>query len=140
MKSKRILSLLAVAALATTILVGCGDKADPNALKDGSYTEKGTADDRGNTPEITIEVKDGKIATVKYDEVSADGVGKTTNEEYNKKMTDAGMEHNPATGFPKLEASLVEKQDVAAVEAVTGVTNSSDSFKELATKVLEQAK
>lgn len=136
MKSKRILSLLAVAALATTILVGCGDKA---AFKDGNYTAASEADEKGNTAKIDIEVKDGKIATVKYDEFSGDGVAKTTNEGYNKKMTDAGSENNPFTGFPKLEASLVEKQDVAAVDAVTGVTSSSEKFKTLATEALSTA-
>lgn len=138
MKSKRILSLLAVAALATTVLVGCGDKAA--ALKDGNYEAKSEADDKGNTAEIKIEVKDGKIATVKYDEFSAEGVAKSTNEAYNKKMTDAGNENNPSTGFPKLEEALVEKQDPATVDAVTGVTSSSDKFKALATEALESAK
>lgn len=142
MKSKKVLSLLAVAALATTILVGCGDKPaeDANALKDGEFKATGEKDDKGNTAEIAIEVKDGKIVTVKYDEVGEDGVGKATNEAYTAKMIEFGSPAGPLTAFPELEASLVEKQDVAAVDAVTGVTSSSDSFKALATKALDQAK
>ncbi|MGL5354752.1 MAG: FMN-binding protein [Clostridium sp.] len=140
MKSKKVLSLLAVAALATTVLVGCGSKEDANALKDGVFTEKGQTDDRGNTPEISIEVKDGKIVTVKYDEINADGVGKSVDEAYNKSMLEKGSKSSPATAFPELQDALVEKQDVTAVDAVTGVTTSSTSFKDLATKALEQAK
>ena len=145
MKSKKILSLLAVAALATTVLVGCGSKdeaASTNevAFKDGVYTEKSTADERGYVAEISIEVKDGKIATVKYDETSADGVTKSTDEAYNKMMLDNGMKSSPAEAFPKLQDALVEKQDVEAVDAVASVTTSSDSFKTLAAKALEKAK
>lgn len=138
MKSKKILSLLVVAVLATTVLVGCGSKA--NALKDGTYADKGQTDDRGNTPEISIEVKGGKITTVKYDEVNADGLGKSVNEAYNKSMLDKGSKSSPSTAFPELQDALVKKQDVAAVDAVSSVTTSSDSFKALATKVLEKAK
>ncbi|MDB1957973.1 hypothetical protein PMY38_05120 [Clostridium tertium] len=62
MKSKRVISLLAVAALATTIFVGCGNKeeAKKSGLKDGTYTEKSEKDERGYEASIEIEVKDGK--------------------------------------------------------------------------------
>ena len=137
MKSKRILSLLAVAALSTAVLVGCGSKEA--ALKDGTYKEASEADERGYVAEIEIEVKDGKIATVKYDETNADGP-KSTNEAYNNLMKEKGAASNPAEAFPQLEKALVEKQDVEAVDAVTGVTTSSDSFKKLAAAALEKAK
>lgn len=151
MKSKRILSLLAAAALATTVLVGCGSKEEANndttnneasqesGLKDGTYTAKGEPDDKGNTASIEIEVKDGKIATVKYDEVSSEGVSKLDNEEYNTNMK-AKAGTNPIEAFPALEASLVEKQDVASVDAVTGATSTSEKFKALAEQALADAK
>ena len=141
MKSRRILSLLAVAALATTIFVGCGAKEEANesGLKDGTYTATGEKDDKGNTASIEIEVKDGKIATVKYDEVAEDGTSKLDNEEYNTNMK-AKSGTNPIEAFPALEAALVEKQDVAAVDAVTGATSTSNNFKTLAEKALSEAK
>jgi len=141
MKSRRILSLLAVAALATTIFVGCGSKeeAKETGLKDGTYTATGDKDDKGNTASIEIEVKDGKIATVKYDEVAEDGTSKLDNEGYNTKMKEAAGT-NPIEAFPALEAALVEKQDVAAVDAVTGATSTSNNFKTLAEKALSEAK
>ncbi|MBE6054329.1 MAG: FMN-binding protein [Clostridium sartagoforme] len=138
MKSRRILSLLAVAALATTIFVGCGAKEEAG-LKDGTYEATGEKDDKGNTASIKIEVKDGKIATVKYDEVSSEGVSKLDNEEYNTKMKSVSGS-NPIEAFPALEKALVEKQDVAAVDAVTGATSSSNNFKTLAEEALSKAK
>ena len=137
MKSRRIVSLLAVAALATTMFVGCGSKEA--GLKDGTYKTQGQPDDKGNTASIEIEVKDGKIATVKYDEVSSEGVSKLDNEEYNTKMK-AASGSNPIEAFPALEKSLVEKQDVAAVDTVTGATSTSNNFKALAEEALKSAK
>lgn len=149
MKSKRILSLLAAAALATTVLVGCGAKEEANnepnnntseevTLKDGTYKAESEADDHGNTASIEIEVKDGKIATVKYDEKSSEGVSKLDNEEYNANMKDKSGT-NPIEAFPALEAALVEKQDVASVDTVTGATATSEKFKTLAEKALADA-
>lgn len=140
MKSRRIVSLLAVAALATTVFVGCGsNEAKESGLKDGTYSAKSEADDKGNSASIEIEVKDGKIATVKYDEVSSEGVSKLDNEEYNTKMK-AASGSNPIEAFPALEKSLVEKQDVAAVDTVTGATSTSEKFKTLAEEALKSAK
>lgn len=141
MKSRRVISLLAIAALATTIFVGCGSKeeAKTTGLKDGQYSAKGEKDDKGNTASIEIEVKDGKIATVKYDEVSEAGVSKLDNEAYNTKMKEASGT-NPIEAFPALEKALVEKQDVAAVDTVTGATHTTENFKTLAEKALSDAK
>lgn len=138
MKSRRIVSLLAVAALATTMFVGCGSKEEAG-LKDGTYKAQGEKDDKGNTASIEIEVKDGKIATVKYDEVSEEGVSKLDNEQYNTNMK-AKSGTNPIEAFPALEKSLVEKQDVAAVDTVTGATHTSENFKTLAEEALKSAK
>ncbi len=138
MKSRRVISLLAIAALATTMFVGCGAKEEAG-LKDGTYQAAGEKDANGNTASIEIEVKDGKIATVKYDEVSEDGVSKLDNEAYNTKMKEVSGT-NPIEAFPALEAALIEKQDVAGVDAVTGATSTSDSFKALAEKALAEAK
>lgn len=137
MKSRRVLSLLAVAALATTVFVGCGNKEEAG-LKDGTYEKKSAADERGYVASIAIEVKDGKIANVKYDEAN-DAGSKLADAEYNKKMKEISGA-NPEEAFPALEKALVEKQDVAAVDAVTGATSTSDSFKKLAEEALAEAK
>ena len=137
-KSKKLVSLIAVAALASTILVGCGNSAKETGLKNGKYEAKSEKDERGYVATINIEVKDGKIATVKYDEAK-DGKSKLDDADYNTNM-EAKSKTNPIKAYPALEASLIEKQDVAAVDTVTGATNSTDSFKTLAEKALETAK
>lgn len=143
MKSRKVLSLIAVAALSTTILAGCGGSKDASTeatLKDGKYTAESDVDDRGYKSTIEIEVKDGKIATAKYNEVNdEEGTSKLDDAEYNKKMKDiAGT--NPEEAFPQLETALVEKQDPSAVDAVTGATGSTEGFKAVAAKALESAK
>ncbi|MCR1951717.1 MULTISPECIES: FMN-binding protein [unclassified Clostridium] len=140
MKSRRVISLLAVAALATTVFVGCGNKeeAKESGLKDGNYSAKGEKDERGYQASIEIEVKDGKIATVKYDEVGEKG-SKLDDAEYNTNMK-AKSGTNPEEAFPKLQDALVEKQDVASIDVVTGATKTTDSFKTLAEKALSDAK
>jgi major membrane immunogen (membrane-anchored lipoprotein) len=137
-KSKKLVSLIAVAALASTILVGCGNSAKETGLKNGTYKAESEKDERGYVASINIEVKDGKIATVKFDEAK-DGKSKLDDADYNTNM-EAKSKTNPIKAYPALEASLVKKQDVAAVDTVTGATNSSDSFKTLAEKALETAK
>lgn len=143
MKFKKLSSLLAVAALSASILVGCGAKAEEttteNGLKTGTYTAKGTKDDKGYTAEIEITVADGKISAVKYDEKDEAGVSKLDNTEYNEKMK-AKSGVSPIEAYPQLQDSLVEKQDVASVDAVTGATKSTESFKTLAEEALSTAK
>lgn len=138
MKSRRIVSLLAVAALATTMFVGCGSKEEAG-LKNGTYKAESEKDAKGYVASIEIEVKDGKIATAKYAETSEDGVNKADNEEYSTKMKDkSGI--TPKEAYATLEAALVEKQDVAAVDTVTGATSSAEKFKTLAEEALKSAK
>lgn len=137
MKSKKLISLLAVAALASTVLVGCGS-AKETGFKDGTYEAKSEADERGYVSSINIEVKDGKIATVKFDEAN-DAGSKLDDVEYNTNMKNVSKT-NPIEAYPALEKSLVEKQDAAAVDTVTGATHTSETFKTLAEKALETAK
>ncbi|MGV2687052.1 FMN-binding protein, partial [Clostridium perfringens] len=126
-------------ALATTVFVGCGDKKEEakkeTGLKNGTYKSESEADDRGYKGAIEIEVKDGKIAKVKYDEANDKG-SKLADEGYNKTMKEKSKT-NPTEAFPKLEASLVEKQDASKVDVVTGATKSSEQFKTLAEKALK---
>lgn len=138
MKTKRVLSLCALAALTATVFVGCGNKEE-SGLKNGTYDAASAVDERGYKGTIEIEVKDGKIATVKYDEVNEEkGTSKLSDSDYNAKMKEK-MGTNPEEAFPKLQDALVEKQDVEAVDTVTGATSSSDQFKTLATEALKKA-
>jgi len=138
MNLKKISTVLAMAALTTSIFAGCSAKSE-SALKDGTYTATSEADERGYVSSIELTVEEGKISAVKYDEKDAEGVSKLDLPEYNQKMEEVSGA-KPTTAFPALEESLIEKQDVAAVDTVTGATKTSDSFKALAQEALESAK
>lgn len=136
MNKKRILSLVAATMLSVAVLAGCGNKEE--GMKDGKYEVESKADDRGYKSTLTLEVKDGKIVAADYDEISSEGVSKQSDAEYNKKMKEFGKVTNPEEAFPALEKAIVEKQS-AEVDAFTGATNSSNNFKKLAAKAMENA-
>lgn len=138
MNFKKISTVLAMAALTTSIFAGCSAKAE-SELKDGTYTATSEADERGYVSSIELTIAEGKISAVKYDEKDAEGVSKLDQPEYNKKMEEV-TGSSPIAAYPVLEEALVEKQDVDAVDTVTGATTSSDSFKALAKEALESAK
>lgn len=58
----------------------------------------------------------------------------------NKKFMKEKSGTNPKEAFPKLEASLVEKQEASPVDAVSGATGTSTTFKAVAEKALKDAK
>lgn len=114
--------------------------AEATGLKDGSYTAaQDKYDDYGWMGQVTIEVKDGKIATVDFDYVNKDKKLKSEDQGYIKAMEDK-TKVNLAKAMVELEGSLVSKQDPAAVDAVSGATATSNDFKALAAKALESAK
>ncbi|MGT2950394.1 FMN-binding domain-containing protein [Streptococcus cuniculi] len=107
-------------------------------LKDGMYSAESAPDDRGYKIVHTITVKDGKITESKFDYEDKDGKMKSENEEYNKMMSEkAGVSAKEA--IEKLNAGLVEKQDVEAVEVVSGATHTSEDFKKSTTALLAAA-
>jgi major membrane immunogen (membrane-anchored lipoprotein) len=111
-----------------------------SGLKDGTYTAaQDKYDDYGWKGQVTIEVKDGKIATVDFDYVNKDNKLKSEDQGYIKAMEDK-VKVNLANAMVELEKALVGAQDVAAVNAVSGATASSNDFKALAEKALADAK
>ena len=115
------------------------DAKDGEKYKDGSYTAKGTMDERYWTPTVAITVKDGKIATVKYDEVSARIFKyKSLDTAYIARFKEQKKVDLPVA-YDLLKKSLLEKQDLSKVDSVTGATSTSASFVEIAKKVIEKA-
>ncbi|MGM9973131.1 MAG: FMN-binding protein [Clostridiaceae bacterium] len=45
---------------------------------------------------------------------------------------------NPETYLPELEKALVDKQDPAKVDNITGATHSVDGFKEMVAKLITE--
>ena len=115
------------------------DAKDGEKYKDGSYTAKGPVDERYWTPTVAITVKDGKISTVKYDEVSSRIYKyKSLDPAYISRFKEL-KEVDLLAVYDLLQKSLLEKQDPSKVDTVTGATSSSASFIEIAKKVIEKA-
>lgn len=166
MKAKKLLTLTLIVVLALS-LAACGSSkpaatepaaqpaqepaatepaatepapAAESGLKDGEYkAEQDKYDDYGWKGQILIVVKDGKISSVDFDYVNKDNKLKSEDQGYIKAMEDK-TKVNLANAMIELEKTLVETQDVAAVNAVSGATATSNDFKALAEKALANAK
>jgi major membrane immunogen (membrane-anchored lipoprotein) len=165
MKNLKVLALVMVMVMAIGVLAACGPKTEPvttpapapapttpapttpapapapavEGFKDGVYkATQDKADQYGWKGFVEITIKDGKIATVTFD-YDNNGALKSKDEAYKAQMEPVSKTY-PEKAFGELQAALVAKQDVAAVDAVTGATMSSNDFKALAVLALEQAK
>lgn len=130
------------AAASSEVVVESSSEATSEAtaeLQDGTYTlvEK-NFDTRGWKTEFSITVVDGKITESTFDNVNEAGEKKSEDAEYQANMSEkVGV--GPADYFPAYNGQLVEKQDPAAVEVVTGATGSYDTFKEYAQQLVDAA-
>jgi major membrane immunogen (membrane-anchored lipoprotein) len=162
MKNLKVLALVMVMVMAIGVLAACGPKTEPvttpapapapttpapaptpapavDGFKDGVYkATQDKADQYGWKGFVEVTIKDGKIATVTFD-YDNNGALKSKDEAYRAQMEPVSKTY-PEKAFAELQASLVAKQDVAAVDAVAGATMSSNDFKALAVLALEQAK
>ncbi len=142
MKRNKILSLALTSVLALTMLAGCGsnekDAAPASDYKDGKYrAEYDQIDKNGWKAFVELTVKDGKIAEVDYDYLNENKERKSENEAYNTKMMEVAKT-NPETYLPALEKALVDKQDAAKIDNITGATHSVDGFKEMVAKLVDE--
>ncbi|TZE82801.1 FMN-binding protein [Calorimonas adulescens] len=157
---KRFIALFCVLVLALVLAAGCGgqqqqpqqqpsqqqneqaqqpSQEEATALKDGVYTaEEPEFDDHGWKAITTVVVKDGKIANVFYDEINKDNQIKSLDQDYASNMKEKSGE-TPLDAVAKLSASLLEKQDPANVDTVTGATSTTNKFKTLVAEALKSS-
>ncbi len=134
---KKRLTFVLLLTIILIITVGCsGGKA---SFKDGHYDAKSEEDDNGYSSTIDIVVKDGKIDSVVYDELDENGGKKSEDEDYASLMKDVSGT-TPAEAYEQLENALVKTQNPDKIDAVSGATGSSETFKKLAKEALDKAK
>lgn len=153
MKKKLIVML--ILSLSLTSFTACGSSSSSSSNSDSSNTSTVTNsslykdgeykatyssfDSHGWKSQLDIVIGSGKITNVSYDSVSSDGKLKSVNNDYEEKMKKIeGL--GPKEYIPKLNNELLTSQDVSKVDAVTGATQASTEFKELATAILDKAK
>jgi major membrane immunogen (membrane-anchored lipoprotein) len=116
-----------------------GTVPDPSKYKDGTYKESfNYFDTNGWKPILDIVIKNGKITSVRFDYVKANGFLKSADTAYGKLMKSrSGV--TPAEASARLGQSLITTQDIRRVDTVTGATSSSRNFVSLAVSILNRA-
>lgn len=113
---------------------------NPSApLQDGEYSLKElNPDAHGWSTYINMTVEGGKITAVDWNYVNGEGTLKSEDEGYQQAMTEkSGV--GPKEFIPQLANSLIEKQNAAEVEVVTGATSSSNNFKMYVVQLIHAA-
>ena len=110
---------------------------DASDAKDGTYHGASPYDAFDYRHEVEIEVREGTIVAVDYNEVHKDGIGKQEDEEYCEKMSVTGT--TPALAYPLMEKMLLENQNLPEVDAVSGATYSLYRFRYAVSLALMQA-
>jgi major membrane immunogen (membrane-anchored lipoprotein) len=105
--------------------------------KNGTYYGASPYDAFDYRHEVKIEIREGKIVAVDYNEVHKNGTGKQEDEEYCEEMSITGT--TPAIAYPLMEKMLLESQDLMQVDAVSGATYSLYRFRYALTVALMQA-
>jgi major membrane immunogen (membrane-anchored lipoprotein) len=101
--------------------------SDASAAKDGVYFGASPYDAFDYRHEVKIEIKDGTITAVDYNEVHKDGIGKQEDEAYCEEMSITGT--TPAIAYPEMEQMLLSEQNMMDVDAVSGATYSLYRFR-----------
>src|SRR5665648_1276355 len=86
--------------------------------KNGKFFGLTPPDDYGFMHLVYLEINQGKIIDLHYDELKANGKNKRNNIDYNKEMLKSGT--SPSIAYPIYEKELIKNQDYMKVDAVTG--------------------
>jgi major membrane immunogen (membrane-anchored lipoprotein) len=119
--------------------------ASTTVYKDGVYTVDTPIDNEKYYTEATVEIKDGKIASVDWTIIDTGHDNEPFDEDYYKVMEPYGetcvqQSHDDWSGSRGYSDALIETQDVDQVDAVTGATWTNRKFKQVVKLALEQAK
>ena len=109
----------------------------PENMEDGLYMGISPKDDFGYEHAIIMDIRDGKIVEVSYDEYK-DGHSKTADSAYGAEMNKHREASAPALTYPAYEQQLLEKQDLFEMDAISGATYSMYRLWFVATQALEK--
>ena len=134
MWKKKIMLLFAV--ILSLCLAGCGSE---KGMKNGYYTAEMKEYDYGWKEYVCIFVKNDKIVSIEFNAKNPSGFIKAWDNAYMENMKPvSGTYPNEYTRL--YGTSLLESQDIEAVDTVTGATHSGDNFYKLVSAAMEQAR
>lgn len=136
--------LLSVVTLSSALLLAaCGSESatetTEGGLQDGTYSlEELNFGGTGWKESLEIVVDGGEITDATYTSLDEEGNDKLEDEGYQETMSGVtGV--GPQDFIPELEDSLVDTQNPADVEVVTGATSTSEKFKDYAQQLVDAA-
>ena len=139
---KKILAGLTLSSALLLAACGSDDAADTPAeggLQDGTYAlEELNFGETGWKESLEIIVADGEITDASFSSLDEMGNSKIDSDEYQEAMSNV-VEVGPQDFIPTLEESLVDVQNPADVEVVTGATSTSEKFKDYADQLVAAA-
>lgn len=139
---KKILAGLTLSSALLLAACGSDDAADTPAeggLQDGTYSlEELNFGETGWKESLEIIVADGEITDASFSSLDEMGNSKIDSDEYQEAMSNV-VEVGPQDFIPTLEESLVDVQNPADVEVVTGATSTSEKFKDYADQLVAAA-
>ena len=139
---KKLLAGLTLSSALLLAACGSDDAADTPAeggLQDGTYAlEELNFGETGWKESLEIIVADGKITDASFSSLDEMGNSKIDSDEYQEAMSNV-VEVGPQDFIPTLEESLVDVQNPADVEVVTGATSTSEKFKDYADQLVAAA-
>lgn len=139
---KKILAGLTLSSALLLAACGSDDAADTPAeggLQDGTYSlEELNFGETGWKESLEIIVADGEITDASFSSLDEMGNSKIDSDEYQEAMSNV-VEVGPQEFIPTLEESLVDVQNPADVEVVTGATSTSEKFKDYADQLVAAA-
>lgn len=146
--------LLALTLSSTLVLGACGadegaeettteddgtEEVAEGGLQDGSYRiEELNFGETGWKEALDITVSSGEITEATWESVNEDGENKIDDDNYQETMTGTDGT-GPQDFIPELENALVDAQDPADVEVVTGATGTSEKFQDYAQQLVDAA-
>ncbi|MGL4739089.1 MAG: FMN-binding protein [Cellulosilyticaceae bacterium] len=130
--------------IATTLLSGCSqsqkDKENIGDAQAGNVVEiEGAADQYGWMPQMRLTFDGDTLTEVYFEYINGEAAKKSQDEEYNANMeSKTGMSVKDAMEI--LRKQLIEKQSPDAVEVVTGATQTSTEFIDMAKECYDHYK
>jgi len=108
--------------------------------KDGEYTVEAAEYSHGYKDYVIVTVSGGEITAVEFDSKNEEGGKKSEDAAYKESMTAYGGTTYPEKFFPEIVENYMAAGSLETMESVAGATSSSNAFKELMAKALENAK
>lgn len=137
--------LVGLTLASSLVLAACGgeetatEETTQDGMQDGSYRiEELNFGETGWKEALEISVADGEITDANWESVNEDGENKIEDDNYQETMVGTdGV--GPQDFIPGLEDALVDAQDPADVEVITGATGTSEKFQDYAQQLVDAA-